>query len=138
MSRIKLPENLSDFTAIYIQKPISSIIEELFATKNELKAIKIYNKKQAKYDINLMKEELKRLKTIEKNTIRFCILQYPMTKFLSLLSKLIQTKGEVAPEKQTAILNDIRNHLIILVSKFQTIRTAVINKIFVLSINIHH
>ena len=66
MSRIKLPENLSDFTAIYIQKPISSIIEELFATKNELKAIKIDNKKQAKYDINLMKEELKRLKTIEK------------------------------------------------------------------------
>ena len=46
MSRIKLPENLSDFTAIYIQKPISSIIEELFATKNELKAIKIYNKKR--------------------------------------------------------------------------------------------
>ena len=94
-------------------------------------------KKQAKYDINLMKEELKRLKTIEKNTIRSFNLQYPMTKLLSLLSKLIQAKGEVAPEKQTAILNDIRNHLIILVSKFQTIRTSVINKIFVLSINIH-
>lgn len=66
MSRTKLPENLSDFTAIYIQKPISSIIEELFATRNELKAIKINTKKQAKYDINLMKEELKRLKAIEK------------------------------------------------------------------------
>lgn len=66
MSRTKLSENLSDFTAIYIQKPISSIIEELFATRNELKAIKINTKKQAKYDINLMKEELKRLKAIEK------------------------------------------------------------------------
>lgn len=44
MSRTKLPENLSDFTAIYIQKPISSIIEELFATRNELKAIKINTK----------------------------------------------------------------------------------------------
>lgn len=138
MSRIKLPENLSDFTAIYIQKPISSIIEELFATKNELKAIKIYNKKQAKYDINLMKEELKRLKTIEKKYNQ--ILHFAVSDDQVLVSpqQTNTNKRRGRPRKQTAILNDIRNHLIILVSKFQTIRTAVINKIFVLSINIHH
>ena len=59
-----MPDNLQDFTTMYLQKPIQKIIEELYTLKvknRELKALNL-----TKYDPTLLKEEIKRLRDIEK------------------------------------------------------------------------
>ena len=66
MSREKMPDNLQDFTTMYLQKPIQKIIEELYTLKVKNRELKALNLKLAKYDPTLLKEEIKRLRDIEK------------------------------------------------------------------------
>ncbi len=40
MSREKMPDNLQDFTTMYLQKPIQKIIEELYTLKVKNRELK--------------------------------------------------------------------------------------------------
>lgn len=69
MSREKMPDNLQDFTTMYLQKPIQKIIEELYTLKVKNRELKALNLKLAKYDPTLLKEEIKRLREKKYNKI---------------------------------------------------------------------
>ena len=66
MPREKMPDNLQDFTTMYMQRPIAKIIEELFILKTNSRELKVTNQKLAKNDPSKLKEEIKRLREIEK------------------------------------------------------------------------
>ncbi len=66
MPKGKTPDNLQDFTTLYLQKPIRKIIEELYALKMSNRELKAANRKLAKINPADLKQEIKRLKVLEK------------------------------------------------------------------------
>lgn len=66
MPKGKTPDNLQDFTTLYLQKPIRKIIEELYALKMSNQELKTANRKLAKINPADLKQEIKRLKVFEK------------------------------------------------------------------------
>ena len=66
MPREKMPDNLQDFTTMYMQRPVAKIIEELFILKTNSRELKVTNQKLAKNDPTKLKDEIKRLREIEK------------------------------------------------------------------------
>ena len=48
MPREKMPDNLQDFTTMYMQRPVAKIIEELFILKTNSRELKVTNQKLAK------------------------------------------------------------------------------------------
>jgi len=66
MPKGKTPDNLQDFTTLYLEKPIRKIIEELFALKMSNQELKATNRKLAQINPAELKQEIKRLKVFEK------------------------------------------------------------------------
>ena len=56
-----MPDNLQDFTTMYMQRPVAKIIEELFILKTNSRELKVTNQKLAKNDPTKLKDEIKRL-----------------------------------------------------------------------------
>ena len=66
MPREKMPDNLQDFTTMYMQRPVAKIIEELYILKTNSRELKVTNQKLAYNDPTKLKDEIKRLREIEK------------------------------------------------------------------------
>lgn len=66
MPKGKTPDNLQDFTALYLERPIRKIIEELFALKMSNQELKAANRKLSQINPVELKQEIKRLKVFEK------------------------------------------------------------------------
>ena len=58
-----MPDNLQDFTTMYMQRPVAKII---FILKTNSRELKVTNQKLAKNDPTKLKDEIKRLREIEK------------------------------------------------------------------------
>lgn len=66
MPKPKTPDNLQDFTNVYLQKPVLKIIEEVYALRSSNRELKIENKKLSDVNLENLKDEIKRLRAIEK------------------------------------------------------------------------
>lgn len=58
MSREKMPDNLQDFTTMYLQKPIQKIIEELYTLKVKNRELEALNLKLANMILLYSKKRL--------------------------------------------------------------------------------
>lgn len=66
MPKSKTPDNLQDFTTQYLQKPVQKIIEEVYALRSANRELREENKKFSNVNPESLKEEIKRLRAIEK------------------------------------------------------------------------